>query len=150
MGGVYLSWKIEGEQHLSRRLNGMENSIKDLTTPFRKSADMLVGVFSRDVFDTEGAAIGKKWQRLSPYTVAQKARQGYTAKPLVRTGAMQRAFRSIVASDQATVYNTASYFKYHQSNKPRSHLPRRVMIGLNENLKQSVVKIFQRYIHEEL
>lgn len=143
-----IQWTIEGEVALSRRLEGLSANLRDMTTPFRKSADMLIGVFSTDVFETQGGAIGQKWQRLSPYTVAQKARHGFPSQPLVRTGAMQRAFTSIVSSDQAVVYNTATYFKYHQSNKPRSRLPRRVMMAMGETQKQQVVKTFQRYIQE--
>lgn len=151
MAGVYLRWDIEGKRELSRRLEGMASHIKDMTTPFRKSADMLVGVYSKDVFDTQGAVFGRKWQRLSPYTVAQKARAGYGDKPiLVRTGALQRGFRRIVASDQAVVYNDMEYFKYHQSNRPRHRIPRRILMRLDENLKERVVKIFQRYLHEQL
>ena len=71
---------------MSRRLEGLSANTKNLTVPFRKSADMLIGVYSRDVFTTRGAVINKPWKRLSPYTVAQKARQGYPTDPLVRNG----------------------------------------------------------------
>lgn len=150
MAGMYLRWDIEGQRSLSRRLEGLAVDMNDLTVPFRKSANMLVGVFSKDVFSTQGAVIGKKWKRLSPYTVAQKARLGYTTEPMVRTRNLQRSFRSVVASDQAAIYNTAEYFKYHQSRQPRHKLPRRVMMSLGEQQKQSVVKIFQRYLQEQL
>jgi phage gpG-like protein len=150
MAGFKLSWSIEGVTQLSRRLEGLSANTKNLTVPFRKSADTLIRTFSRDVFSTQGAAIGEKWKRLSPYTVAQKARQGYPSDTLIRTGKMRRSFTSIVASDQAVVYNTAPYFKYHQSNKPRTKIPRRVMMKLGEIQRQQVVKIFQRYLQEQL
>src|SRR3954451_13426957 len=95
-----LQWQVEGATQLSRRLEGLSAHTKNLTVPFRKSADMLIGVYSRDVFTTRGAVINKPWKRLSPYTVAQKARLGYTSGPLIRTGKMKRSFTSIVASDQ--------------------------------------------------
>jgi phage gpG-like protein len=150
MAGFRLQWGIEGTTQLSRRLEGLNANTKNLTVPFRKSADTLVRTFSRDVFSTQGAVIGAKWKRLSPYTVAQKARLGYTSGPLIRTGNMQRSFRSIVASDQAVVYNTAKYFPYHQSNKQRNKIPRRQMMKLGETQKQQVVKIFQRYLQEQI
>jgi phage gpG-like protein len=150
MAGMYLSWTIEGETQLSRRLEGLVTGIRDMTTPFTTAADMLVKTFSSDVFSSQGAAIGEQWQRLSPYTVAQKARHGYPADPLVRTGKMQHSFTSFVASDQAVIYNTADYFKYHQSNQPRKRLPRRVMMKLGETQKEQVVKIFQRYLMERV
>lgn len=151
MAGFRLEWSIEGEKQLSRRLEGLTADVKNLTVPFRKSADMLIGVFSKDVFATEGAAIGERWQRLSPYTVAQKARLGYGGKGILeRTGKMRRSFTSVVASDQAVIRNTADYFKYHQSNQPRKKLPRRVIMKLGEQQKEQVVKIFQRYLQEQI
>jgi phage gpG-like protein len=59
---------------------------------------------------------------------------------------MQHSFKSIVASDQAVISNSAPYFKYHQSNKPRSRIPRRVMMALGQNQKQDIVRFFQSYI----
>src|SRR3954451_9254593 len=100
-----LQWQVEGATQLSRRLEGLSANTKNLTAPFRKSANMLIGVYSRDVFTTRGAIIGKPWKRLSPYTVAQKARSGYPTDPLIRTGKMKRSFTSVVSSNQAVVYN---------------------------------------------
>jgi hypothetical protein len=147
---LQLSWTIEGETQLSRKLLTLSADLKDYTRPFSDSAFYLKSVFSKDVFETQGAAIGEQWKRLSPYTVAQKARQGYPAQPLVRTGAMQSGFQSIVSSDQAVIYNTADYFKYHQSNQPRSKLPRRVMMKIAENQREQIIKYFQQYIQDSL
>lgn len=144
--GFQIEWSVEGDKQLSRVLIGMASSMKDYTTPFSQSADYLRETFSRDVFDTQGGAIGEKWKRLSPYTVAQKARRGYPSTPLVGSGAMRESFKTLVSTDQAVVYNTAAYFKYHQSKAPRTKLPRRLMMKLAPNLKEQVVKYFQEHI----
>jgi phage gpG-like protein len=141
-----LQWTIEGTTELSRVLIGMGSGLSDYTYPFTESAVYLKSVFSKDVFDTQGAAIGERWKRLSPYTVAQKARKGYPSTPLIGTGRMRGSFQSIVSTDQAVIYNTAEYFKYHQSKLPRAHLPRRVMMKLAENHKQQIIKFFQEHI----
>ena len=147
MDNLQISWSIEGEKQLSRMLIGMENDLKDLTQPFSDSADYLKQTYSRDVFNTQGAAIGRKWKRLSPATVAAKARLGFSGGPLVRTGKMQNSFQSVVSSEQAVIRNTAEYFKYHQSNQARSsRLPRRVMMALGNNQKAEIVRFFQAYI----
>ncbi|OJY74680.1 MAG: hypothetical protein BGP12_06920 [Rhodospirillales bacterium 70-18] len=146
MDDFQLQWTIEGATELSRTLIGLESKLKDYRTPFRQSADMLVRQFSKDVFATQGAVIGEKWKRLSPYTVAQKARLGFSGGPLVRTGRMQRSFESIVSTDQAVVRNTAPYFPYHQSGEPRTRLPRRVMMKLSQSTKAEIVRFFQDYI----
>jgi len=145
-----LEWTIEGEKQLSRKLIGLDNALRDFSYPFSQSAEYLKGVFSRDVFETQGAAIGERWRRLSPYTVAQKARKGFPSTPLVGTGAMQNSFRTIVSSDQAVIYNAAEYFKYHQSKAPREHLPRRVMMKLADNQRREIVRFFQEHIQSSL
>jgi len=150
MNGFQMKWSIEGTKELSRVLRGLESTLTDYSYPFTQSANYLTGYFSRDVFDSQGAALGKRWKRLSPYTVAQKARSGFPTAPLVRTGNMRSGFRSIVSTGQAVIYNTADYFKYHQSRQPRAHLPRRVMMKLSGNLKEQIVKYFQEHIRLSL
>src|SRR5947209_7069418 len=145
-----ISWSIEGEQSLSRVLRGLETDLKDFRQPFQRSADMLTTFFSGPVFDSQGAALGQPWKRLSPVTVAQKARHGYPETPLIRTGRMRQGFRSVVSTDQAVVYNTADYFKFHQSNQVRSKLPRRVMMALTNRSKSEIVRTFQEYIQQSL
>lgn len=143
---VFISWSIEGEQQISRRLRGLETHLKDFTPPLKIIADKLQKTFSDDVFSTQGKAVQESWPRLSPYTIAMKAKKGYPATPLIATGAMKEGFRSIVSSDQAVLYNVEDYFKYHQSNKPRKRLPRRAMMKLGHQQREMVQKEFQLYI----
>lgn len=150
MADFQLQWEVEGHKELSRVLIGMESKLKDFTPPLRDSAQYLEKVFSTEVFDTQGAAIGQRWKRLSPLTVAQKARQGLSTLPLIGTGALQAAFRSAVSPLEAVISNVAPYFKYHQSRAPRSRLPRRAMMGLGNDQKTSIVRFFQRHIRESM
>jgi phage gpG-like protein len=145
-----LQWSIEGDTQLSRRLIGLEGALSDYRRPFGDAANYLKTTFSRDVFDTQGGAIGERWTRLSPYTVAQKARKGYPSTPLIGTGSMRNSFQTIVSSDQAVVYNTAAYFKFHQSKAPRKNLPRRVMMKLADRQKETIVRFFQEHIQASL
>jgi phage gpG-like protein len=152
MANLQLQWSIEGDKQLSRVLIGMGKSMSDFRQPFNSSAEYLKRTFSKDAFSTQGRAIGVRWKRLSPATVAEKARLGYLQGPLIRTGRMQNSFQSIVQSDQAVVYNTSPYFKFHQSNRPRagSRLPRRPMAALGPNQKVTIVRYFQEYIEESM
>ncbi|WP_425905726.1 phage virion morphogenesis protein [Nitrobacter sp. TKz-YC02] len=151
MANFQIEWSIEGDKSLSRVLIGLGASLSDYRQPFNSSAEYLKRTFSRDVFSTQGRAIGERWKRLSPATVAEKARLGYFSGPLIRTGRMQNSFQSIVQSDQAVVYNTAPWFKYHQSKQGRSgRLPRRPMMGLEPNQKATIVRYFQEYIQQSM
>lgn len=149
---MQLEWSIEGEKQLSRRLRIASNAFQDMSKPFENSAKKLTKVYSNDVFKTEGSVIGEKWARLSPATVARKARAGMKqpSKPLVGTGAMQKSFRYQHGKDFALIENVSDYFKYHQSNQARSRIPRRIMMKIAESQKTLVVRIFQKYLKEQL
>lgn len=144
-----ITWSIEGEVQLARRLRIIANEIKDWTPAFQEAADRLKGIFSDDVFRTEGAIIGESWQPLKPKYLAQKVKAGFPASTLIKTGRMRESFVTEVASDHATIGNISPYFKYHQSKEPRTKLPRRIMMKLGNPQKEIVVKIFHTYWYKK-
>jgi phage gpG-like protein len=145
MAGLTLTYTIEGQKQLSRTLLILADRVKDWSPAFRETASTLEQIFSDDVFETEGGAIEERWAALSPAYEAHKAKK-YPGKGLLQaTGAMRAGFTSLWRPDMAAVWNKVAYFKYHQSNAPRTKMPRRVMIKLAEAQKQIVVKIFHTY-----
>jgi len=145
-----LEWSIEGQKQLSRNLRGISETMGNWQPAFKKVAKELKEVFSNDVFATKGKAIDERWAPLKPQYLAQKRAQGYPADPLVKTGKMQKSFKSMVKMDSATVWNSIAYAKYHQSNKPRKKIPRRAMMKLGNNQKALVVKIFHTHFVKKL
>lgn len=145
-----LTFEIEGEVQLLRRLEGIRKDLKDWRPEFKKTGSMLLKTFKEN-FSTQGATLGDKWQRLASSTIREKVRLGYSgAGPLVRTGKMKRGFRSRPSSESVEISNPIPYFGYHQSKGPRTNLPRRVMMKLDERRKQQVVKIFQSSVRHIL
>ena len=148
---AYIEWAIEGRQELSRNLRSLELSMEDWKEALGSAAELLTKTFSQDVFSTKGAAVGARWRPLSPATVARKARSGQSTDLLVGSGAMKAAFASRVTAKMAVISNPTPYFKFHQSNRPRSgRLPRRVMMRLGEIQREQVVKEFQKVWLEKL
>lgn len=143
-----LEWQIEGTKELSRNLRGVSLAMKDWRAPLDRAATNLIKVFSDDVFRTRGAAVGSRWAPLSPATIARKARTG--GSTLVETGAMKDDFRKEVHADHAIIGNETPYFAYHQSNKPRSHLPRRPMMRLGNTQKQMIQREFNKEFQAKL
>jgi len=137
-----LSFQVQGEKQLHRRLERIPASMNNWMGTFSGVGNYLTDFFSGKVFNTEGSVFGEPWAPLSPKTVEQKQKQGYPKKPLVRTGRMRKSFQSTATPKSVVVFNTTDYFKYHQSNKPRQKLPRRVMMKLDEMRRQIVVKKF--------
>ncbi len=146
--GLQLTWTIEGEKQLSRKLEIMAGKIKDWTPAFKEAAYTLKKVFQDDVFESEGGAIQESWSPLKKAYALQKAKK-YPGKGLLQaTGKMRNSFMTLWRPDMAQVWNSSTYFKYHQSNQPRSKLPRRVMMKLGHEQRTLVVKIFHTYFQK--
>lgn len=143
--GFNLSFNIEGEQQLSKRLFLLGNRMKDWTPAFQETAYTLKSIFSKDTFDTEGAVINEKWSPLSRAYAARKEKIHPGKGILEATGRMKNGFMTLWRPDMAAVWNEVEYFKYHQSNQPRHKLPRRVMMKLGQSQRTQVVRIFNTH-----
>ena len=128
---------------LSRTLMGVAENCRDWSVALSESVDQLTSIFSTDVFETEGAAIDEQWAPLSRAYALRKQKKYGDVGILEATGDMKDSFQSSFDPTSAAIWNTAIYFKYHQSNQPRSKIPRRVMMKLTDSLKEMVVKNFQ-------
>lgn len=133
---ITLTADVEGSTELSRRLLIMSDGIKDFHEPLtvaaaevRRSVDMN--------FDTAGNLLAGGWPPRSKV---------YAWPILQKSGKMRQSFQTQIQRDQAVIGNSADYFKYHQSNKPRTRIPRRVMLKLDQERKEFIVKAFQAYI----
>ena len=145
-----ISFELEGEKQMIRRLVGVSEKMKNWRPEFQKTGKLLLKTF-RDNFATQGRTIGEPWARLKASTVQQKMRLGFLGSgPLVRTGKMKGSFVSRPGKTQVTISNPTPYFAFHQSNRPRRNLPRRVMMKIDQRRRQEIVKIFQASIQELL
>lgn len=143
---VKIQFVIDGVVELSRMMVGVSTSIEDWTPALSASATQILDFITNDVFDSEGSALEQPWQELSPMYAAIKEHR-YPGQPiLVATGKMRDSFNALIDPTTLTIGNTAPYFVYHQSSLPRHRLPRRVMLGLSQNLKEMIVKNFQQQI----
>lgn len=130
---------------MSRRLRIMADKVRDWSPAFQDTARELKNIFSNDVFQTEGGIIDEHWSPLKQAYAIQKAKKFPGKGILEATGDMRNSFMTLWRPDMAQVWNTATYFKYHQSNQPRTRLPRRVMMKLALQQREQVVKIFHYY-----
>lgn len=132
---VVLTGDIEGERQLSRRLLVMADGVKDWSEPLDR-----IGSDLRASFDTNfnlGGSLFGGWaprKKSYPYPILQK------------TGMMRGSFEQQTERDFVKLHNTSEYFPFHQSNQPRSKLPRRVMMKIDQQSKRDIQKAFQEYI----
>lgn len=132
---IYLDATLEGEQLLSRRLGIVADGVEDFSPALENIDKELVHSIDQN-FSQRGSLFGG-WP----------ARKDANPWPLLEnTGELRGGFMSAVKSDYLEIGNFVPYFKYHQSNQPRAHLPRRVMLKIDQDRKVFINKAFQEYL----
>lgn len=134
--GVSITFELEGEKQLSVELAVVADHIKDWEPPLTKVGDILLKSFEMN-FNSRGQLFQGGWPKRSiekPWPLLEKS------------GDMRSGFDAAVKSDYIELGNTTKHFKYHQSNKPRARLPRRIMMKIDEPRRREIVKTFQAYI----
>ena len=150
---------IEGVEEVGQRISYIGSRIKDFTEPLKEIGEYMLKAFNKN-FTKQGSHFQQRWQDLAPSTIADKIRKGYDGQPpMVRTGKLRDNFRYKIgggllgaltgSKNQITLYNETPYFKYHQSNKPRtSNLPRRVMMATTERERKQIAQYFNKYLNK--
>jgi phage gpG-like protein len=101
----------------------------------------LTDCFSGPVFETRGREIGESWAK----------RKDKLSHPILEnTGKMRKSFRYKTGRDSVEIYNVVDYFQYHQSNKPRRKIPRRIMMKLDDKRKTNIMKRLHTYLYRSL
>ena len=118
-----LSIKLDSKQ-LAPTLGKIKREINTITrdTRFLKSTGQLLASRGKQNLE-DGGTGGKSYELLAESTRKQKQKQGYSLKPLQRTGLMKQSVEYEVTGG---LYMTGlEYIKYHQSDEPREKLPQR-------------------------
>lgn len=135
---IEISWSIEGEKQISRRFNSIPLDLEKLAEPLHTiGTELLLSVDAN--FSSRGSLFGEKWD-------ARK--KNYPWPLLERIGVMRAGFDKRLGPGYLEIFNPTDYFKYHQSNKPRRVLPRRVMLKIDQIRKVFIIKTFQRHMHK--
>ncbi len=142
---------VSGDSSFLQRA-GRVISTGDFSKPLKEIGNELVSYYSGQVFASQGGVLGEPWATLAHSTMAYKSKhyRAYAAIPLIATGTMKNSFEAKVTSRQLTIGNTAPYFVYHQSSAPRTRLPRRQMLGVNDDVKQIIKQIISRDLNSKL
>ena len=137
---IVLSSSIEGDKELSRRFNSIPKDVGSFRGPlYRIGQEVRLSVDAN--YGSRGSLFGAKWE----------PRKDNKPHPLLeRTGKMRSSFAQRLGDEYVEIFNPTPYFKYHQSNKARRKLPRRIMLKLDEIRKVFIVKEFQRHLHKSV
>lgn len=154
-GQVRVTLSLEGELVIDRVLAGIEERASDLRPAWPAVLKAFQAAVGR-AFASEGASTGAPWAPLAKSTQAERVRLGFgAAHPILkRTGKLERAltlgegaFASMGPSSLALrLSSEIEYFKYHQSTKPRRHLPRRAPVLLTADDRTQLLHPLRLYL----
>jgi phage gpG-like protein len=168
--GLDLSVAVFGEDVIRRRFNRFAARAQDMSPAFHQVAGILRDATAEN-FATRGVSGGSRWRDLAPSTRARKARLGLDPRILRETG---RLYHSLVGrkgtvgrSDLTGRFQPGSndhveevgpdrlvwgsrvpYGRFHQSSAPRTKIPYRPPVKLNERRKREIAKAMQRALVE--
>lgn len=149
MARVNTTVTITGDKAVLARLKRTEDGLADLSAPMGTLSKYLTRYYSQ-AFVSQGGVFDAPWPRLNPHYEVRKFKKYPGRPPLVKRGDMQRGFKADVGARSTVISNTAPYFKYHQSSAPRTKLPRRVMMAINDTVERQIFLIVNQYIRDQL
>lgn len=128
-----------------RGLGILQVGLADRQTINRKIAIELYGWVIRN-FDAEGGMQSPPWLPLKASTLKQKARLGFSPKPLIRTGHLRQSFAPFSTAAEAGVGAKASagvdYAEVHEEGTKDGHIPARPMLPTQQFALDTAVKIY--------
>lgn len=129
-----LKMSIEGEEQLSRAIGSLPSDLDKLREPFDRIGKHILRETDKN-FRSRGSRFGSAWP----------ARKDNNPWPILeKTGKLRQGFRKKASNRQVEIDNPVDYFRYHQSNRPRSKLPRRKMLELTEPIRRQAINEIRR------
>ncbi len=150
-----ISFTVEGDIQLQRMLAvEIPQAIKREMGDFYDEAGTLVVKRSESIFASSGSNVetGEKWAKLAPSTIQAKRRRGESLKPLVASGNLSKGTEHTVSKLGVTISNKhmEAYGKFHQSSAPRTKLPRRLFLELDQATRSNIIRLLQVRIHNAI
>lgn len=123
--------------------------------PVGRKVAQVIAKSNRRQFQTRGSYYGTPWRPLAPSTLKDKARHGFTSRPLVRTGDLKRSFTRVpfpiqeitktsirVGSDN----RVARWQQYGTHLRGRRHIPPRVMQRIGKEMNEEILRVVNDYV----
>jgi phage gpG-like protein len=155
-GGLFqITISVENEAVIDRVLQGYENRASDLRAAWPEVKRVFQQIVAK-AFESEGASTGAPWPQLAKRTQQDRVRQGFPpAHPILQR--TQKLMRALTVGEGAYVAMTPTsmryqlssevgYFKFHQSTRPRTKLPRRAPVLLTADDRTALMHPIRLHI----
>lgn len=103
--------KQTGAADVSISLGRAVGRMSDLTPAMKRASVLMIGSVNQN-FQRSGRPV--PWRPLSPAYLKRKVAQGYSPKPLIRTGLLRASIAEKVSRTGFRVGTSVPYAKYHQ------------------------------------
>jgi len=145
-----LTFKVLGDEQVSRGFSRFAEDVKDLSAAFREIVKDFHESEQRQ-FESQGDYGAGGWQPLASTTIERKERGGFPLDILVRTGALKESLAGktghtieVIKPLEMQVGTTLPYARFHQEGT--GIMPARPIIMLPEEQKTRMHKIIHRYL----
>lgn len=158
---------VEGAEQISFAIDTLSEKVSDLTPVWRDIAKDLME-WEAEIFESQGAAIGRSWAPLSPKTIRQKQRKGYPLAPLIRTGRLKASLTQEGAEDMILIIEPTSltfgsartvergdWFlaPIHHFGAPSRNIPARALMPdesqIGQRFRDKWLALLEGYLREE-
>jgi hypothetical protein len=131
--------KISGSKEFNTKIKKLGKELYLLKEPMSQIGQDLKEYYASVGISSQGGVFGKKWAPLNRRYALMKSKKYPGRSPLVASGKMSKSY--YYKAEQSSVYvgNDDPKFPFHQSSAPRSKMPLRQTIGVNQPVK-SIVK----------
>lgn len=141
---------ITGQKEEIAKLQKLKDKLTDFGSAMKTIGDEVVRYYAGEAYTSQGGVFDTIWPELSPAYAKRKADKYPGRGILVASGDMQRSFEADPHTDSVAITNTADYAVYHQSTDPRSKMPYRPIMKVNDEVKDIVRQIMQDDISDKL
>ncbi len=146
---------ISGLKEEIDRFKRMGGELTDFTDAMELLGGELKTFYSKRVIGSEGGAIGRRWQPLSPAYKRSKRNRFKTSQILVATGTMQDSFRAKSDKRSLKLDNTVKtpdgrYNLLSIHHEGRGNNPKRPVMLVTKEVKEIVQHIIEDDIERKL
>lgn len=137
---------VKGDKEVAAKMRRLGVSLNDHRKALNDVSKQAIQYYQNQGFQ----GVFGPWAPLNPVYAAQKAQKWRGRGILVASGRMQDSFYADVTKTYAVIGNKANQFKYHQSTLPRTKMPRRATMGINEPIKRMIRQAFQQEMRDKI
>jgi phage gpG-like protein len=141
--------KIKGTASLEKKVKTMRQGLRKRKGVNRKAV-IFVDRWVQKNFEQQGEPTGERWPPLSELTklrrrVGKKSTKGH--KILQDTGDLKTDWKHFWNNSYGLIRSKTPYAIYHDSDKPRSRLPRRQILPDEKHIISGLLKLYGKYVN---